>query len=83
MGDNSRGLKLVAVPGGIINIDDKIALRYCECEDELGYDIDYWWEVNAGMTNGAGALEARTVNRAVNRPHKGIKAHSQPHSRHR
>ena len=59
--DNSRGLKLVAVPGGIINIDDKIALRYCECEDELGYDMDYWWEVNAGMTNGVGALEARTV----------------------
>ena len=59
--EGTRGIKIVAIPGGLINIDDKLALRYCECEDEFGYDIDYWWEVNAGMTNGVGALEARTV----------------------
>ena len=59
--EGTRGIKIVAIPGGLINIDDKLALRYCEREDELGYDMDYWWEVNAGMTNGVGALEARTV----------------------
>ena len=59
--EGAKGIKIVAVPGGLINIDDKLALRYCEREDELGYDMDYWWEVNAGMTNGVGALETRTV----------------------
>jgi len=59
--ERAKGIKIVAVPGGLINIDDKLALRYCEREDELGYDMDYWWEVNAGMTNGVGALEAQTV----------------------
>ena len=59
--DSARGIKLILAPGTIVNIDDKIALRYCECEDEFGYDMDYWWEVNAGMTNGVGALETRTV----------------------
>ena len=59
--EGTRSIKIVAIPGGLINIDDKLALRYCEREDELGYDMDYWWEVNAGMTNGVGALETRTV----------------------
>ena len=59
--ENARVLKVVAVPGGIINIDDKIALRYCECEDEFDDDMDYWWEVNAGVTNAVGMLETRTV----------------------
>ena len=59
---NTRGIELLIVPGGIINIDDKIALRYCEYEAEYIYEMDdYWWEVNAGMTNGVGALETRTV----------------------
>ena len=59
--ENARGIKLILAPGTIVNIDDKIALRYCECEDEFDCDMDYWWEVNAGMTNGVGELEARTV----------------------
>ena len=59
--ESARGIKLILAPGTIVNIDDKIALRYCECEDEFDDDMDYWWEVNAGMTNGVGALETRTV----------------------
>ena len=59
---NTRGIQIVAAPGTIVNIDDKIALRYCEYEAEYTYEMDdYWWEVNAGMTNGVGKLEARTV----------------------
>ena len=59
---NTRGIQIVAAPGTIVNIDDKIALRYCEYEAEYTYEMDdYWWEVNAGMTNGVGTLEARTV----------------------
>ena len=59
---NTRGIQIVAVPGTIVNIDDKIALRYCEHEAEYIYEMDdYWWEVNAGMTNGVGTLEARAV----------------------
>ena len=59
---NTRGLRVILIaPGSIINIDDKLALRYCEREDEFGYDMDYWWEVNAGVTNGVGELETRTV----------------------
>ena len=59
--ESARGIKLILAPGTIVNIDDKIALRYCECEDEFDYDMGYWWEVNAGMTNGVGALETQTV----------------------
>ena len=59
--ESARGIKLILAPGTIVNIDDKIALRYCECEDEFDDDMDYWWEVNAGMTNGVGALETQTV----------------------
>ena len=59
--ENTRRVHLVVAPGSIINIDDKLALRYCEREDEFGYDMDYWWEVNAGVTNGVGELETRTV----------------------
>lgn len=59
--ESARGIKLILAPGTIVNIDDKIALRYCECEDEFDDDMDYWWEVNGGMTNGVGALETRTV----------------------
>ena len=60
--ESARGIKLILVPGTIVNIDDKIALRYCEYEAEYTYEMDdYWWEVNAGMTNGVGTLEARTV----------------------
>ena len=51
---------LVAVPGSVVNVDDKLSLRYCEYEDEFEY-TSYWWEVNAGMTNGEGALETRTA----------------------
>lgn len=59
--ENARGIKLILAPGTIVNIDDKIALRYCEREDEFDCDMDYWWEVNGGMTNGVGELETRTV----------------------
>ena len=59
--ESARGIKLILAPGTIVNIDDKIALRYCECEDEFDDDMDYWWEVNGGMTNGVGELETRTV----------------------
>ena len=55
--ENTRKIQLMIVPGTVVNIDDKLALRYCGSED----DADYWWEVNAGMTNGVGTLETRTV----------------------
>ena len=59
--ENRSRILIVVAPGSIINIDDKLALRYCEYEGESDYDTGYWWEVNVGMTNGVGALEARTV----------------------
>ena len=59
--EKTRDIMLIAAQGSIINIDDKLALRYCECEGEFDYEMDYWWEVNAGMTNGVGMLEERTV----------------------
>ena len=56
--ENTRRIQLIVAPGSIINIDDKLALRYCESEYDDG---NYWWEVNAGITNGVGTLEAQTV----------------------
>ena len=57
----ATGIRLIVVPGSIINIDDKLALRYCVYEGAFASDTDYWWEVNAGVTNGVGALETQTV----------------------
>ena len=55
---------IVRVPGSVVNIDDKIALRYCDYELDDYYPT-YYWQINAGVTNGLGGIEARTVRLAA------------------
>ena len=64
-GDESPRLRvIVRVPGSVVNIDDKIALRYCDYELDDDYPT-YCWQINAGVTNGLGGIEARTVRLAA------------------
>ena len=63
-GSSPKSLHIVRVPGSVVNLDDKLALRYCDYELS-DYDPTYFWQVNAGVTNAAGVLEARTVRLAA------------------
>ena len=64
-GDGNRQFRtLVRVPGPVVNLDDKIALRYCDYELDY-YGPTYYWQINAGVTNGLGGIESQTVRLAA------------------
>ena len=63
-GQSPKLLHVLRVPGSVVNLDDKLALRYCDYELS-DYEPTYYWQVNAGVTNAAGVLEARTVRLAA------------------
>ena len=59
-----RFVGIVRVPGSVVNLDDKIALRYCDYELDDYYPT-YYWQINAGVTNGLGGIETRTIRLAA------------------
>jgi hypothetical protein len=65
-GGNLPGLRLFLVMGGVANIDDKIALRFCGVYDDWYEDfVGSRWELNAGFYDPAsGELATRTVELA-------------------
>ena len=61
---NRPHIGIVMASGTVVNIDDKIALRYCELE--LDDDSEFFWQVNAVVANGLGGIEAQTLRLAAN-----------------
>lgn len=60
--DNNRSVQFYIIPGSIVNIDDKIALWYCDYEGEYS---ERYWRINAGVTNATGEIESRNVRLAA------------------
>ena len=63
-GLNSELRRIIRIPGSVVNLDDKIALRYCDYELDDDHHASYW-QINAGVTNGLGGIEARTIRLAA------------------
>ncbi|MBR5549410.1 MAG: hypothetical protein IKU71_06740 [Kiritimatiellae bacterium] len=65
-GGNLPSLRLFYVMGGMANIDDKIALRFCSVYDDWYEDVvGSRWELNAGFPDPvSGELVAQTVELA-------------------
>ena len=77
-GGNLPSLRLFYVMGGMANIDDKIALRFCSVYDDWYEDVvGSRWELNAGFPDPvSGELVAQTVelasSDAASRCHKPL-----------
>ncbi len=63
------GPEFIFTPACVINIDDKIALYYFDCDDGHGTCC---WQINAGIANAVGGLVSRDVRLAEKEGGSGL-----------